>query len=472
MSFLVMCLFAFFIMEVLKKQLDTDYAKAKFSFIYFLTPVLFCSSLLFLLLFLNLEIISFATFNGYFNFLVGLTIYYFILSLVINKIRKSYATAVINYLWIVPLFSTLFGLEPDPNMAIILKVNLNIVSVVALIWLVGFMICFAYHIVSHIIFRKKILKDSNIISDNHIVNIYNEIASELKMNYTPKLVVSDKIHAPLSIGLFKYTIVVILPSIDYSDDEFRFIFKHELTHIIRNDSKAKFFIAFCNSLCWFNPLIHWISNKNSDDLELSCDEFVLRDASDEKRQAYFNLLLKQAATSKGFTTCLSAKAKSLKYRMQNSLHQTNKSYNTLIVAIMFLLFYVVTPNTIFVNHEPVHPLKNLQNVESVTHIVDNPNSVKLSNYRFSETLENEKIIDYLENLELYEITNTIIHSQEGDFKVSVDNYYIGLNSKYLSLRVYKDSSQKMDEVLYEVYYYIEGGADLDLFQSFATYKNL
>ena len=110
----------------------------------------------------------------------------------------------------------------------------------------------------------------------------------------------------------------------YTEEEAELIFLHELHHIQRNDTHTKFFLKFCTALGWFLPFI-WIAVKKAEaDLELSCDEIVLKDADDHKRKKYAELLLTTAGGPIGFTTCLSASAQSLRYRMRATLEQKEK----------------------------------------------------------------------------------------------------------------------------------------------------
>ena len=101
------------------------------------------------------------------------------------------------------------------------------------------------------------------------------------------------------------------------------IFRHELQHIRRCDTRTKAFLGFCTAMCWFNPLMWIAKRKVSDDLELSCDEAVLEGSDEKIRRKYAELLLRTAGDGRGYTTCLSAAASSLRYRLKNviTLHR-------------------------------------------------------------------------------------------------------------------------------------------------------
>lgn len=89
-----------------------------------------------------------------------------------------------------------------------------------------------------------------------------------------------------------------------------------LIHILRRDCLSKFCFAVCTALCWFNPLMWLAMSRSAQDMELSCDEVVLSDATPATRRTYAGLLLDTAGDPRGFTTCLSASASALRYRLK------------------------------------------------------------------------------------------------------------------------------------------------------------
>lgn len=56
--------------------------------------------------------------------------------------------------------------------------------------------------------------------------------------------------------------------------------------------------------------------KSAEDIELSCDESVTFGVSADERRRYADLILSSAGDGRGFTTCLSAKASSLRLPAQ------------------------------------------------------------------------------------------------------------------------------------------------------------
>ena len=78
--------------------------------------------------------------------------------------------------------------------------------------------------------------------------------------------------------------------------------------------------------------------RSAQDMELSCDETVLLEADDVTRRRYAGLLLATAGDSRGFTTCLSASASALRYRLRNVVHPLRRTSGALVAgAVMFAL---------------------------------------------------------------------------------------------------------------------------------------
>ena len=130
--------------------------------------------------------------------------------------------------------------------------------------------------------------------------------------------------------------MTVLPARPFTEEELRLIFRHELHHIRRRDANAKLFFAFLRALFWFHPLVWIAARQSARDMELSCDEIVLDGADPDTRRRYASLLLHTAGALPGFTTCLSADAASLRYRLKNIMRERSLHRGT--VFLMALLF--------------------------------------------------------------------------------------------------------------------------------------
>ena len=126
---------------------------------------------------------------------------------------------------------------------------------------------------------------------------------------------------------------MVLPKRSYTTEELSMIFRHELHHLQRCDVDTKVFLCLCNALCWFNPFVWIATRKAADDLERSCDEIVTEGMGDRERHAYANLLLNSAVSEKGFTTCLSTAAGTLRYRLKSIVNQRKRMLGTAVLMV-------------------------------------------------------------------------------------------------------------------------------------------
>lgn len=107
-----------------------------------------------------------------------------------------------------------------------------------------------------------------------------------------RLRVSGRITTPLTYGVLRP--VILLPEgIDWTDGEdLSYVLCHELTHIRRFDAVTKLLLTAAVCLHWFNPAVWVMYALANRDLELSCDEAVVRQLGPDRRRAYAAALIR------------------------------------------------------------------------------------------------------------------------------------------------------------------------------------
>lgn len=102
---------------------------------------------------------------------------------------------------------------------------------------------------------------------------------------------SDRISAPLTYGILRP--VILLPEgFDCGDAaQLGYVLTHEWVHIRRFDGLAKLLIAAAACLHWWNPFAWALSALFNRDLELACDEEVVRRHGVASRAAYARALI-------------------------------------------------------------------------------------------------------------------------------------------------------------------------------------
>lgn len=412
-----------------------------------------------------------------FSVFLHITCYYAILLCLLPLLRKHISARSCAFLWLVPnyLYVVVICLSESEAPLFILHAPGKLIWWLLGIWLLGFTFVMLWKIVSHLRFRHFVLKGAAAVTNPDIIELWK---AEAEKTYIPKvpheLLISANISTPMTIGLFKGTMKLVLPQKQYSLDELALIFRHELVHIGREDNWSKFFLVFCTAMCWFNPLM-WIAvEKCAQDVELSCDETVLIYADDTIKRNYAELILETAGDERGFTTCLSVKAKSLHYRLKNILHpRKHFSGITVVGIISFLLMFTcghialaygdTTGKEIIFANEDIDQFKFY---EIYDHSVENADSDTL---RVLCTNEKE-LLRYLETLPISELTGNYYFT-ESEYKIiltlDTDDRRISLSfsDEILQMSVF----ELLANGKYTEYtYYLPEGIDWDIMYSYIS----
>lgn len=301
-------------------------------------PCFFCFILLFAVLRLGPSEGLFFTFSQLLGTFFHISVYCAILLILLPLLRRFISSRACAFLWMMPAGLYLIHFYGREQIRPRLVLNIPFGKWIIYLWFAGFLLFIGYKILSHMLFRREILTNATEIKDLSILEIWESEQQDLGFTEPYlKLYTSSNITTPLSIGLLPKTIRVVLPPVRYTDEELHLLFRHELVHISREDCATKLFLTFCTAMCWFNPLMWLAMEKSAEDIELSCDETVLIHADSETRKKYADLILNTAGNAKGFTTCLSATASSLRYRLKSIVHPSNASTGAYLVAILFII---------------------------------------------------------------------------------------------------------------------------------------
>jgi beta-lactamase regulating signal transducer with metallopeptidase domain len=125
--------------------------------------------------------------------------------------------------------------------------------------------------------------------NGQIRDVFESLKDEMGIVKTFRIRVCRKILSPMIAGLFRPTLM--LPHEEYQKIDLEVILKHELVHIKRNDLWFKLLLIFANALHWFNPFIYVMAREANKDIEISCDEEVLKGADLTLRKRYSERIL-------------------------------------------------------------------------------------------------------------------------------------------------------------------------------------
>ena len=182
----------------------------------------------------------------------------------------------------------------------------------SMVWLLGVSAMVIYSTVSYIRLRRKLI-GAVVLRDN----IY----------------LADGIGSPFVMGIFRPKIY--LPS-TLSEQEQGYIILHEQHHVRRGDHiiKVLAFIALC--IHWFNPLVWVAFGLSSKDMEMSCDEAVVKKLGVGIRTDYSASLLSLATGRRIIAgTPLAFGEGDTKSRIKNMINwKRPKAWITIVAAVI------------------------------------------------------------------------------------------------------------------------------------------
>ncbi|MBM6926917.1 M56 family metallopeptidase [Pseudoflavonifractor phocaeensis] len=403
------------------------------------------------------DLLADAAFSLCVQFAGLLSLYYLLLLVLLPLLRRWVLPQTCALLWLLPvcLYFLRHSVKAAPRL--VLEAPDLPVGPLLLLWLAGSAGVLGWKIFSHLRFRRWLLAEARPVEDDAVLALWWQLNKELAPDRTEcyPLVCSPRAKSPLSVGL--WSIRVVLPERDYPPDQLALILKHELTHILRRDSVSKFCLTFCTALCWFNPLMWLAMSRSAQDMELSCDEAVLTDADPQTRRAYAGLLLDTAGDARGFTSCLSASASALRYRLKRVVRPARRLAGSLLTGcLLFGLLWAYGSVALAYETRSCADLLFAGQPEACA-----LRSASLSAEGEGASLNGQAVLDYLAGLEARKITGgyTFAHVSprlelcyDGpDFSRTVI-----LAGDYLICRPRSNTSAQQEV------YLVSGGVDWDL----------
>lgn len=172
-----------------------------------------------------------------------------------------------------------------------------------ILWLSGVIVVMLFRTLTYQIMMRKLKRWAFHVRDKRIRWIYRSVCREMRISHAPGLMKNAEVGSPLLAGLG--VTYLFLPDREYTDEELRLVFRHELTHYKHRDLWYKLFLLAVRTIYWFNPYLYLMGREAEKDVEYICDSHVVGECSRDQRSLYQRLLVSTAAAS-GSTPCLSA----------------------------------------------------------------------------------------------------------------------------------------------------------------------
>lgn len=199
-----------------------------------------------------------------------------------------------------------------------------ITEVAAYVWISGVCVMLVYCIGSYAFVRRKV-REAVKVRDN----VWE----------------TDRIATPFVLGLARPRIYI---PVGMNEDDLEYVISHETSHIRRLDHIWKPLGFLILSVYWFNPLLWVCYVLLCRDIEVACDEKVLRDIGVEKKADYSTALINCSVPRKMITACpLAFGEVGVKARVRGILNYKKPTFwliiAGLVVCIAVGVFFLTDP---------------------------------------------------------------------------------------------------------------------------------
>lgn len=159
------------------------------------------------------------------------------------------------------------------------KNTLGVTGIAAIVWLCGIVAVLVYAVVSYILLKRRV---------------------RVNVEYEKGAYLCDNIESPFILGAFRPKIY--LPS-ELDENQRIFALAHERAHIKRHDNLWKPLAFLLFAVYWFDPLCVISYVLICRDIELACDERVIKDFDLQKKKAYSQALLDLSCEKHSIRAC-------------------------------------------------------------------------------------------------------------------------------------------------------------------------
>lgn len=186
-------------------------------------------------------------------------------------------------------FSTSFSIYNHTASNVVSKSsNPNSLSIwITILWVIGGIICF-------LIVMRNYIEVHGI--SNRAIPLIN---SDHKITKNDNIFYSDEISSPISSGIIRKKIIFPKRLVSLDPQQLKYIIRHENFHNQFQDNLIKFVSMMFLCIYWFHPCVWLLIYMLYNDIEIVCDEAVVKNFDKEQRSAYANAIIKFSSRETG-----------------------------------------------------------------------------------------------------------------------------------------------------------------------------
>ncbi len=165
-------------------------------------------------------------------------------------------------------------------------------SRVLLVWAAGAVALAICLVITHYRLWRRVAPRRPLI-DARVMNLLEDCKQAMGLRVPVTLVETPAVGSPSLFGFVRPRLLLPVGlTRDFSPEELRYVFLHELSHIKRQDILTGWLMTALQILHWFNPLVWLAFHRMRVDRELACDALALSYAKEEENQPYGRTIIK------------------------------------------------------------------------------------------------------------------------------------------------------------------------------------
>ena len=187
----------------------------------------------------------------------------------------------------------------------------NIMTILTIVWTIGILLLVAYTVISY-------------------WRLHREIDTAVR--YKDNIFQSENVKSPFVLGIIKPRIY--LP-FSMNDQDLEHVVAHEQAHICRKDHWWKPLGFLLLTVHWFNPLMWLAYVLLCRDIELACDEKVIKELSNEERADYTQALVACSVNRRMIAACpLAFGEVGVKERVKSVMNYKKPAFWIIVLAVI------------------------------------------------------------------------------------------------------------------------------------------
>ena len=194
----------------------------------------------------------------------------------------------------------------------------NIMTILTIVWTIGILLLVAYTVISYWRLRRKV---------------------DTAVRYKDNIFQSENVKSPFVLGIIKPRIY--LP-FNMNGQDLEHVVAHEQAHIHRKDHWWKPFGFLLLTIHWFNPLVWLAYVLLCRDIELACDEKVIKELGNEQRADYTQALVACSVNLRMIAACpLAFGEVGVKDRVKSVMNYKKPAFWGVVLAVIVCVFVAV-----------------------------------------------------------------------------------------------------------------------------------